>query len=118
MEFTSTDHPIENEYPKLVRDRIPEIIETKTGTRPEQRILSDDQEFLEYLLKKMVEESTELQHSGEHNNLEEELADIFELIDTILRFKGKTPEDIIKIQTEKREKRGGFKKRILMLKKV
>jgi predicted house-cleaning noncanonical NTP pyrophosphatase (MazG superfamily) len=109
---------MENEYPKLVRDRIPEIIKIRTGTEPEQRILNDNEEFLDYLLKKVVEEATELQHSGEQNNLEEELADLLELIDTILLLKKKTMEEVTAIQKEKREKRGGFGKRILMLKKV
>ena len=69
MEFVSTDHPIENEYPKLVRDKIPAIIKDRVGVDVDRRIAKDDQEFLDYLLKKMVEEATELQHSGEHDNL-------------------------------------------------
>jgi predicted house-cleaning noncanonical NTP pyrophosphatase (MazG superfamily) len=62
MEFVPTDHPIENEYPKLVRD----IIKARTGVSPEHRIASDDAEFESFLLKKVVEEATELQHSSEH----------------------------------------------------
>lgn len=118
MDFQPTNSPIENEYPKLVRDRIPEIIKKKTGIDVEQRILADDREYLDYLLKKMVEEATELQQSRQHNNLEEELADVFELIYAILKLKGKTIENIITIQKEKREKNGAFEKRILMLRKV
>jgi predicted house-cleaning noncanonical NTP pyrophosphatase (MazG superfamily) len=111
MDFQPTDHPFENEYPKLVRDRIPEIILAKTGKEPEQRILDSDEEFLDYLLKKVVEEATELHHSGEHNNLEEELADLLELIDTIIVLKKKTIANISAVQKEKREKNGGgFKK--------
>lgn len=29
MDFTPSNLPIENEYPKLVRDRIPEIVSAK-----------------------------------------------------------------------------------------
>jgi len=116
MDPTNTN-PTENGYPKLVRDRIPEIIKSDTGKDIEQRILNNDEEFLDFLLKKMVEEAVELQHSREQKNLEEEMADIFELIDTILALQKKTTEDIIAIQKEKREMRGGFEKRIVMLKK-
>ena len=109
---------MDNEYPKLVRDRIPEIIKEKLGVDIEQRTLSDDKEYLDFLLKKIVEEAMELQKSGETGNLEEELADVFEVIYAILALQGKSIEDIVAIQREKREKRGGFEKRILMLKKA
>ena len=105
------------EYPKLVRNRIPEIIKEKTGAEASIKLASNDVEFLDYLLKKMVEESVELRNSPEAGNLEEELADIFEVIYAILSVKHKTIEDIIAIQKQKREKRGGFDKRIIMLKK-
>ena len=84
----------------------------------DRRVAKDDQEFLDYLLRKMVEEATELEHSGEHDNLKEELADITELIETILKLKGMTREDIAAIQAEKREKNGGFNDRIIMLSKA
>jgi predicted house-cleaning noncanonical NTP pyrophosphatase (MazG superfamily) len=37
-----TDLKIENEYPKLVRDNIPEIVEKLKGKRVKTRILEDD----------------------------------------------------------------------------
>ena len=104
-------------YPKLVRDRIPEIIRAKEGIDVEYRVLENDQEYLNALLDKMMEEAAELRKSPEEGNLEEELADIFEVIYAILSLQKKTIEDIVAIQKEKREKRGGFEKRILMLKK-
>jgi predicted house-cleaning noncanonical NTP pyrophosphatase (MazG superfamily) len=118
MEFVPTDHPIENEYPKLVRDNIPDIIKERTGVGPEQRIASSDAEFEAFLLRKIVEEATELQHSSEHNNLEEEIADINEIIQALMRLRNKKPEDIEAVQLEKRKKNGGFEKRIIMLSKV
>jgi predicted house-cleaning noncanonical NTP pyrophosphatase (MazG superfamily) len=105
---------MESEYPKLVRDKIPEIIKDKTGIEPTYRTLEDDTEFLGALLKKATEEAAELQHSVENNNVEEELADLLEIIDTITSLRGKLIEDIEAIQIIKREKRGGFEKRILM----
>lgn len=118
MNFNLRTYGIEDEYPKLVRDRIPEIIKEKLGVDVEKRILTDNQEFLDYLLKKMIEESVEARNSITDGNLEEELADIFEVIYTILELQKKTIEDIVVIQKEKREKRGGFNKKILMLSKA
>ncbi|HUC31636.1 MAG TPA: nucleoside triphosphate pyrophosphohydrolase [Candidatus Paceibacterota bacterium] len=103
-----------NEYPKLVRDNIPDIIKEKEGFEPTYRILEDDAEFLSALLKKITEEAAELERSVESKNTEEELADLLELIETTTAFLGKTSEDIKNIQQEKREHRGGFQKRILM----
>ena len=105
-----------DEYPKLIRDGIPEIIEKDTGQKPETRIL-DDEEFKGYLLKKMAEEAAELQDAKDKEHLAEEMADILELIDEILAVNGLNLGEIRKVQKEKAEKRGGFKKRILMLKK-
>ena len=118
MDFKHTNYQIEDEYPKLVRDKIPEIIKEKGGIDIQQKTLANDAEFLGYLLQKMIEESVELKNSDVNNNLEEELADIFEIIDSILDLRGKTEENIRTIQKEKREKRGGFEKRILMLNKA
>jgi predicted house-cleaning noncanonical NTP pyrophosphatase (MazG superfamily) len=115
MDFTPSNLPIENEYPKLVRDRIPEILAAK-GLKAQTRVLTDD-EYIKYLLKKMVEESTELLSSLEKGNMEEELADVLELIDAIVKFKVWKMEDIITIQKEKRQKNGGFEKKILLLEK-
>ena len=115
MEFKHTNLNIENEYPKLVRDRIPEIIKNNEGVGVKSRILNDDAEFLKYLARKIIEEAVELQDAVDNGHLNEELADIFELIDGILRVEKMSREDIAAIQKEKREKNGGFEKRILML---
>lgn len=117
MDFKPTNLPAENEYPKLVRDRIPEIIKKKSGCDVPTRILSDDKEFLKYLAKKLLEEVSELSYSLTHGNFAEETADILEIITAMLKVKNLTIEDIIAVQKEKREKNGGFKRRILMLAK-
>jgi predicted house-cleaning noncanonical NTP pyrophosphatase (MazG superfamily) len=111
---------MKNEYPKLVRDLIPEIIKQNEGVEPKTRILEDDAEYLDALAKKIVEEAAELQSSLKEvdGNFEEKLADIFEVIYAILKLKNKSIEDVIPIHEEKRKKRGGFDKRILMLEKA
>jgi len=114
--FKHTSYDFEREYPKLVRDRIPEILQKK-GEKRKFDILKNDKEFLVHLFKKLTEESIELQKSVEHNNWEEELADIFEVLETILRVKKRSRKEIAVIQKKKRNLRGGFRKRFLMLKK-
>jgi predicted house-cleaning noncanonical NTP pyrophosphatase (MazG superfamily) len=102
-------------FPKLIRDRIPEILAAK-GKAAKTRILTDD-EYLKFLLKKMVEESIELSQSSGRDGMRDELADILELIDAIVKFKGWKKRDIIAVQKGKRKKNGGFEKKILLLKK-
>jgi predicted house-cleaning noncanonical NTP pyrophosphatase (MazG superfamily) len=115
MDFIPSDLVIENEYPKLVRDNIPSILVAK-GLKPETRIL-ENQEFLDYLFKKTVEESTELLYSLKKGNTLEELADLMELIETILKVKGWSKEELQGVMLEKRQKNGGFENKILMLKR-
>ena len=115
MGFTSSNLPTEKEYPKLVRDKIPEILAAK-GLTAQTRVLTDD-EYLKFLLKKMIEESTELLHSLKKGGMQEELADVLELIEAIIKLKGWKIEDITAVQKEKRGKNGGFEKKILLLEK-
>ena len=108
----------ENEYPKLVRDNIPEVVGKLTGKEVKTRILEDDGEYAKFLMKKVEEEAHELANAKDKEHVTEEIADVLELIDTILNFNGLDIETVRKVQKEKAEKRGGFKKRILMLEKV
>lgn len=93
---------------KLVRDRIPEIIE-KSGKRAVTEILSDE-EYMELLNKKLLEEVQEYLESG----TVEELADIGEVMHAIMDLKGISLEEFQRVRLEKLEERGGFKDRILL----
>ncbi len=97
---------------KLVRDNIPEIIQ-QSGKKCEIKILSEA-EYFQALLTKLVEEAQEAADASE-DELTLELADIYEVIDAILEFKSIHRQTIIKKQQEKREEKGGFKKRIKLL---
>lgn len=108
----------ENEYPKLVRDNIPEVVEKLTGKEVKTRILENDVEYAKFLSKKIKEEANELSAAEGKEHIAEEIADVLELVDAILEFNGLDMETVCKIQKEKAGKRGGFKKRILMLEKV
>ncbi|MBL8030310.1 MAG: nucleoside triphosphate pyrophosphohydrolase [Candidatus Doudnabacteria bacterium] len=117
MNLKPTSYPKENELPKLVRDNIPTLYQKRAGKIAQTRIAKSDTEYLKYLLKKVTEEATEVKHSLKHNNLLEEIADVYEVIEAILKLKGWSLKDVKKIQNSKREKNGGFNKRIILLTK-
>ena len=69
-------------YNKLVRDKIPEIIK-KNGSSCEVRKLSDN-EYIEMLDAKLIEEVKEYQESQDI----EEIADILEVLMAITKSRG------------------------------
>lgn len=96
-------------YNKLVRDRIPEIIEA-TGAKCKTQILSDE-DYLRMLDLKLDEELAEY-HKDQNI---EELADLIEVIRAAARARGYSYEELEAVRAEKAEKRGGFDGRILLL---
>ena len=97
-------------YNKLVRDKIPDIINTREGTSCETRVLQDS-EYLQMLNAKLQEELTEYLESG---NVEE-LADLEEVLRAVLDAKGVSYEEFEKIRLDKCLKRGAFKDKILLI---
>lgn len=95
-------------YNKLVRDRIPEIIES-SGKTCSTEILSPE-DYLRMIDAKLDEELAEY-HKDQNI---EELADLLEVIHAAAIARGYTLEDLEQIRTEKAAKRGGFEKRILL----
>lgn len=95
-------------YHKLVRDRIPEIIEAD-GKTCVTEILPDEQ-YLEMLDTKLNEELAEYQESKSL----EELADLLEVIRAVAVARGWTWEDLERVRQDKAAKRGGFEKKILL----
>ena len=95
-------------YDKLVRDRIPEIIEN-SGNHCEVEIVNDEV-ALEYLYKKLNEEVEELL---EDKNLEE-IADVVEVLFAIGKKYGYSEEDILRRRSEKKVKSGGFENNIVL----
>ena len=91
---------------KLVRDRIPEIIEA-AGGQPSTRVL-DKAERLPALLAKLQEESDELRAAPSPGEQSEELADVFEVIKAIASELGQPWNEIEATAAEKRAERGGF----------
>ena len=103
---------METVYNKLVRDNIPEIIKSNNGT-PYVRTLNDD-EYWEYLLIKDNEELEEVKTASSIEERKKELADKLEIIRAMAEFNGFTLEEIIDEAERKKDKRGGFKKRLLL----
>lgn len=96
-------------YNKLVRDRIPEIIDSEPGRKSQYRIL-DDNEYLIQLNKKIIEESNEF---IEENSIEE-LGDLMEVINAIMKLKGYSMEEVIKVMKAKADKKGAFNEKIYL----
>ena len=95
-------------YSKLVRDRIPEIIEA-SGKECVCSTLSDE-EYLAKLDEKLDEELAEYQESKSM----EELADLLEVIRAVAIARGSSLEEVEAIRQDKAVKRGGFEKKTLL----
>ena len=96
-------------YNKLVRDNIPHIMESDPalkGLKINTKTL-DNQEYETELKKKLIEESMEVVAANE-GHLKEELADIYEIMTTLMRIKGISMDDLKQTAHEKRMDRGGF----------
>ena len=97
-------------YDKLVRDRIPEIIEA-SGKKCDIEVVNDEV-ALEYLYKKLNEEVSELL---EDKNLDE-IADCLEVLFAIGKKYGYSEKDLVDRRNEKKNSRGGFEKNIVLKK--
>ncbi len=95
-------------YHKLVRDRIPEMIEA-SGSRCTTEILSEAA-YLQKLHEKLAEELQEYLQSGEA----EELADLLEVMQAVAKARGIRWEEVEATRQKKKAARGGFEERILL----
>ena len=100
-------------YNKLIRDKIPKIIK-EAGWKPTIRTLKK-KEFLYALKKKVSEEARELIRAKSNKGIIDEIVDIQELLDVLTLEIKLTKSRIKKFQSAKREKRGGFKKRLFLI---
>ena len=95
-------------YEKLVRDRIPSIIEADGKTCVSETL--SDACYLEMLDAKLNEELAEYQESKSL----EELADLLEVLRAVVRARGWTWEQLELTRQKKAAKRGGFEKKLLL----
>lgn len=96
------------DYDKLVRDRIPEVIE-RNGETPVIHT-ADDEEYERRLREKLVEEAREFADSGDLT----ELADVLEVVHAIREHEGVDEQRLDEIRTEKADERGRFAERIVL----
>jgi len=101
-------------YNKLIRDRILEIIKT-VGEKPYSRVLNK-KEYLKEIKKKILEEAKELTKAKNKKEIVNEIVDIQELIDVLTSELGFTKTGIKRQQKIKNKKRGGFKKKLFLIK--
>ena len=93
-------------YNKLVRDKIPDIIESQ-GKKANIRELSN-KEYIYELNKKLLEEVKEYTE----NNCVEELADIQEVI---LAIANTQKFQLDKVRNQKKKERGAFEKKLYLI---
>lgn len=96
-------------YNKLVRDKIPEDIDSEIGRKCKYKIL-DDEEYLKELNRKVLEEANEF---IEENSIEE-LGDLMEVINAIMKLKGYSMEEVKEAMRAKEEKKGVFNNKIFL----
>jgi len=96
---------------KLVRDRIPEIIQSE-GRRTVTRVL-DAASYRQALLAKLIEEAKEASHATA-DDLPGELADVLEVLRALTVTAGISWSQLLALAKDKRRRRGGFGRRIFL----
>jgi len=96
-------------YNKLVRDKIPDQINSKQGKKAIYRVLSDE-EYMKELNKKLIEEA----HEFIEENSIEELADLVEVITSIMKEKNISLEEVREARAKKNTQRGRFDDRLFL----
>lgn len=97
------------EYNKLVRDKIPQLIE-RQGQIPHYRVL-EEEEYSRCLKDKLSEEVAEFLR----DQTAEELADILEVVYALGENLGHSPDALESIRREKAEKRGAFREKVFLM---
>lgn len=97
---------------KLVRDRIPDIIQVAGGSP--HIVVLDEADMWDALLVKLAEEVEELGKASVQERLEE-LADVLEVLITVAGVAGFSLGEVTEAADEKRGKRGGFTKRLWLV---
>ena len=100
-------------YNKIVRDKIPEMILQNGGTCKIKVV--DEQIAIRMLIKKLHEESDELEKCIGQNGSIDELADIAEVLSFLVVKMGWSLEDLERVRNFKFYERGGFATNTILL---
>jgi len=100
-------------YNKLVRDLIPEIIESKRNKFSTRKL--SDEDYITELKKKSFEELEEYIKADNEEEAVEELADLLEIIHALAEIHSSSIEEVENVRKRKAENRGGLKKKIFLM---
>jgi len=95
-------------YNKLIRDKIPEIIEGKGKSFTLHR--ADDREYLDALREKISEEVGEFYEDPSA----EEMGDILEVLHALMDYHNLDKNEVEKTREAKAMKRGKFEKQLIL----
>lgn len=98
-------------FNKLVRDRIVEHMKKNNQIAYGVRKLNN-QEYKQELIKKIKEETEELELAESDEQFKEELADLQEVIDCLKNSVNLSEKELLIQQQQKSEKNGGFQKKL------
>lgn len=103
--------PMKHIYNKLIRDRIPEIIENDHKTCA-TRILNDE-EYLKCLKSKLLEECNEV-INAEGEDIKKEIADVLEVLEALENTLHIDQQEIMSIKEKKAHNNCAFDKKIYL----
>jgi predicted house-cleaning noncanonical NTP pyrophosphatase (MazG superfamily) len=102
-----------NIHNKLVRDKIPEVLQRKGVAFAIHRL--DQAQYRLALLEKLVEEAQEAREKvGDKERLLLELSDVQEVLAAIIKEFGLDKAALDRLQRERWETRGGFEERLFL----
>lgn len=101
-------------YNKLIRDNIPEKIKAK-GQNCEYRPITDQQEFIQELFKKISEEADTLSMARSREEFIKEYCDLIAVLETIIDELGISHDEIKEARTDNRLHKGKYDKRHFLL---
>ncbi len=96
---------------KLVRDQVPRLVR-EAGHQVQFREATPD-ERPRYLKRKVADEANELLEADPGQE-REEVADLLEALETLLRVRGYDREDLKLVKEAKRKRRGGFERFLIV----
>lgn len=94
---------------KLIRDKIPDFLNSR-DIQFSKRVMEQD-EFIQRLKNKLMEESKEVVDASSQDELVEEIADVLEVLHTLLKVNNLTLKNAEQKRIEKHKKSGGFENR-------
>jgi predicted house-cleaning noncanonical NTP pyrophosphatase (MazG superfamily) len=101
-------------YNKLVRDKIPELLEL-AGKKGTFRILGD-KEFEGELKKKLIDGVKEFRDARRELDALEELSGIYEILIELAKVHKLTIREMEQVRKERAKKHGGFNERLFLVK--